>query len=298
MGDSMPEVEVSIIIPCYNRWGFLPKVIESVFSQTFKNWELIIIDDASNNAPVTLKQKKTRYFRLDERRGSGYARNFGAKQSIGEFILFIDDDTIISPIYLASLLRTFKEGHDVGAVGGRLVYVKKGRYFDSKDFYDTPIRVGQFSGEVLGSFNRKTENVVEVPVLHAISLFKKDDFLAIGGFDEATYVGNRYREETDLFMRMRGIGKNLIYHPNAPVYHFDIQCGGQRLPLLKDEYYVLLNHKKFLKKFYSTRWLCMFFCFIFRRFYDRTSQLFIKTMRILRSTEWREFGEGLDNEAN
>jgi GT2 family glycosyltransferase len=239
---------------------------------------------------------RTRYFRLDERRGSGYARNFGVKHSIGEFILFVDDDTILSPTYLASLLQTFKEHNNIGAIGGRLMYVKKGRYFDSKTFYDTPVKIGRFSGEILGSFDRKTESLVEVPVLHVISLFKKDYFLTIGGFDEATYVGNRYREETDLFMRIRGTGKKLLYYPNALVYHCNIESGGQRLPLLKNEYYVLLNHMKFLKKFYSTKWFYMFVCFVFRRFYDRASQLFSKTVRISRPSSWRKFSERMENE--
>ena len=104
----MPKVDVSIIIPCYNRWSFLPKVIESIVFQTFKNWEIIIIDDASNNTPIKLEQnERTRYFRLDERRGSGYARNFGVEHCNGEFILFVDDDALIGPTYIASLLRDF-----------------------------------------------------------------------------------------------------------------------------------------------------------------------------------------------
>jgi GT2 family glycosyltransferase len=289
MGDKMPKVAVSIIIPCHNRWSFLPEVMSSIISQTFKNWEIILIDDASDNTPSRLElNERAKYFRLDDRRGSGYARNFGVEHCTGKFILFVDDDVVLGPTYIASLLRILDDHSEAGAAGGRLLYVKKGKYRDPKGFYDTPVRIGGFSGEVLGGFDRKTQDIVEVPVLHVVSLLKKEDFLALGGFDELTYVGNRYREETDLFMRLRKTGQKLFYCPGALAYHFAVESGGQRLPFLKNEYYVLLNHSRFLKKFFSTKWFFMLVCFVFRRFYDRAAQLFNKTTKFSIPTRGEE----------
>ena len=295
--DKMPEVAVSVIIPCYNRWSFLPKVISSILSQTFNNWEIILIDDASDNTPSELKlNEKTRYFRLDERRGSGYARNFGVEQCRGKFILFVDDDIVLSPTYIASILQVFYDHPEAGAVGGRLLYVKEGEYYSSERYYDKPVRFGGFSGEVLGGFSRKTRDVVEVPVLHVVSLLKKEDFLALGGFDELTYVGNRYREETDLFLRIRETGHKLFYCPAALAYHFAVESGGQRVPLLKDEYYVLLNHTQFLKKYYSDRWLFMLVFFVFRRYYDRAVQLSSKVTKFFNPEKWRKFSERMEDQ--
>jgi GT2 family glycosyltransferase len=296
MGDKMPEVDVSIIIPCYNRWSFLPEVVSSIVSQTFDNWEIVLVDDASENTPPELKlNERTKYFRLDERRGSGYARNFGVKQCKGKFILFVDDDVVLSPTYIASLLRVFCDHSEAGAVGGRLLYVKGGEYYSSERYYDTPVRLGRFSGEVLGVFNRKTHNTVQVPALHMISLLKKEDFLAVGGFDEITYVGNRYREETDLFMRIRETGRKLFYCPTALAYHFAVEGGGQRGHLLKNEYYVFLNHTRFLKKHYSNRWFFMLVFFVFRRFYDLAIQLFSKTTRFFHPNRWRKFSARMED---
>ena len=219
-----------------------------------------------------------------------------SRQSNGKFVLFVDDDITLSPNYLANLLQIYAKNQDAGAVGGRLIHVHKGKYFDSNASYDTPVKIGHFSGEVLGGFDRKTINTVEVPVLHVVSLIKKEDFLSINGFDETTYVGNRYREETDFFFRIREKGKKLYFDPNALAYHFDIKSGGQRSFFLKTEYFVILNHKKFLKKFYPNRWFRMLICFVFRRFYDRTIQLFRKTTRILRLRNWRDISENTSNE--
>jgi GT2 family glycosyltransferase len=296
VGDNLPEVNVSIVIPCYNRWNFLPKVLDSIASQTFLNWEIVVIDDASETTQLALEQNgKVKYFRLDKRQGSGHARNVGAAQSLGEFILFVDDDTTLDSNYVESVLQTYNKHEDAGAVGGRLVYVHDEKYFDSDPSIGAPVRIGRYSGEVLGGFDRKTLNTVEVPFLHVISLVKREDFLSIGGFDETTYVGNRYREETDFFVRIRQIGKKLYFDPNALAYHYSLKSGGQRSGFLKTEYYVILNHKKFLRKFYPSKCSRMLVSFMFRRFYDRATQLLGKIARILRFRKWRDISEITSN---
>jgi GT2 family glycosyltransferase len=292
----LPEVTVSIVIPCYNRWNFLPKVLYSIASQTYANLEIIVIDDASENTQLTPEQnEKVKYFRLDKRQGSGHARNIGAAQSKGEFILFVDDDTVLSPNYVEDVLQTYKKHEDVGAVGGRLIYVHEEKYFDSKPSIEAPVKIGRYSGEVLGGFDRKTLGTVEVPFLHVISLIKREDFLSIGGFDETTYVGNRYREETDFFVRIRQAGKKLYFDPKALAYHYYLKSGGQRSGFLKTEYYVILNHSKFLRKFYPSKCSRMLVCFMFRRFYDRTKQLLGKTAKILRIRKWRDISESTED---
>jgi GT2 family glycosyltransferase len=295
----MSSIEVSVIIPCYNRWSFLPEVISSIVSQTFNNWEIILVDDASDSSWAKLEaNERTKYFRLSKRCGSGHARNFGVEQAKGRFILFVDDDVVLSPTYIASVLKIFYDHDDAGAVGGRLFYVKEGSFEQNETLFDTPVRLGEFSGEVLGNFDRRTQGIVEVPVLHVVSLLKKEDFLALGGFDERTYVGNRYREETDLFMRMRKAGKKILYSPTARAYHFAISFGGQRAPLLKSEYFVLVNHARFLSKYYSSKWSLMFISFIFRRFYDRTNQLFNKTNKFLHPERWRKYSERMETQVS
>jgi GT2 family glycosyltransferase len=291
------EVTVSIVIPCYNRWSFLPRVLDSIASQTFKNWEIILVDDASENRFTPEQNGKVKYFRLEKRTGSGQARNIGVGQSNGKFILFVDDDTPLSSTYLEDVLQTYNKHEDVGAVGGRLVYVHEEKYFDSKPSVEAPVRIGRYSGEVLGGFDRKTLGTVEVPFLHVISLIKREDFLSIGGFDETTYVGNRYREETDLFVRIRQTGKKLYFDPNALAYHYYLKSGGQRMGFLKTEYYVILNHLKFLRKFYPSKCSRMLICFVFRRFYDRTTQFLRKASRIRGIREWREISETTGDKA-
>jgi teichuronic acid biosynthesis glycosyltransferase TuaG len=102
---------VSIITPIYNSEEFIVDTIESVISQSYKNWELIIIDDCSTDNSLQLIQK---YIDLDERislfinkenSGAAVSRNLGLKKSSGNFICFIDSDDLWNPLKLETQLN-------------------------------------------------------------------------------------------------------------------------------------------------------------------------------------------------
>jgi glycosyltransferase involved in cell wall biosynthesis len=88
---------VSVIIPTYNRARLLERAVNSVLQQTFKDFELIVVDDASFDDTGQSKflkdhAEKLYYFRLPSHRGVSAARNFGLQKSRGEWIAFLDSD--------------------------------------------------------------------------------------------------------------------------------------------------------------------------------------------------------------
>lgn len=89
---------VSVIIPTFNREKTLLKSINSVLNQTYKNLEILIIDDCStDNTPLICKgiiDKRIKYIKLKKRYGASYARNLGIKLAKGTFITFQDSDDI------------------------------------------------------------------------------------------------------------------------------------------------------------------------------------------------------------
>ena len=99
----MSEPLVSVIIPSYNRFEFLQEAIESVNNQTYKNFELIVINDCSTDERYYQNnfQKHIKKIDLKENQknllgyvSAGHIRNFGLRVATGKYIAFLDDDDI------------------------------------------------------------------------------------------------------------------------------------------------------------------------------------------------------------
>jgi glycosyltransferase involved in cell wall biosynthesis len=106
------EPAVSIIIPTYNRWPMLGAAVESVLAQSYRDFELIVVDDGSTDGTATeLVQfgSKLRYFQQD-RSGVSAARNLGVLKSRGRLIAFLDSDDLWRPDKLKIQAR-FMEVH-------------------------------------------------------------------------------------------------------------------------------------------------------------------------------------------
>jgi glycosyltransferase involved in cell wall biosynthesis len=90
----MPQV--SVIIPTCNRALFLRAAIESVLNQTFQDFEIIVVDDASNDETAetvrSLADGRIRYLRHERKKGQGATRNAGIRDARGEYIALLDDD--------------------------------------------------------------------------------------------------------------------------------------------------------------------------------------------------------------
>lgn len=101
---------ISVIIPVYNSEAYLPEAVESVLAQTYQDWELILVDDGSEDNSGKLCEilaRRTPRIKVIHRKNGGQssARNTGLKYAGGEFITFLDADDILSPSALESLLN-------------------------------------------------------------------------------------------------------------------------------------------------------------------------------------------------
>lgn len=113
---------VSVIIPTHNRCSLLIRAIESIEKQTFRDFEIIIVSDASTDETdekMNELQKKTSYisyYAIDRSRGANYARNYGIQHAKGEYIAFLDDDDEWLPQKLEEQVKKFQASPDIGLV--------------------------------------------------------------------------------------------------------------------------------------------------------------------------------------
>lgn len=116
----MNNILVSIIIPCYNQGKFIDEAVESVLSQTFQDFEIIIINDGStdeftNEFLKTYSRPKTTII-TTKNNGVSTARNIGIKAAKGKYILPLDADDRILPSYIEKAVKVIESNEKIGIV--------------------------------------------------------------------------------------------------------------------------------------------------------------------------------------
>lgn len=133
---------VSIIMPVYNSEKYIDDAIQSVLSQTYSNWELIIVNDGCTDKTVekikSYKDERIFLYNLDKNMGRGFARNYAIKQCRGEFVAIFDADDISLPRRLELQVKFLNYHKEISIVGGQALYFsdnipsKKLKYLVSK----------------------------------------------------------------------------------------------------------------------------------------------------------------------
>ena len=143
MSDNAPLV--SVVAPCYNVAPFIAETIRSVIAQTYQNWELILIDDGSQDrlaeAVQPFLQDARIQFHVQKNQGVSAARNNGIALAKGDVIAFLDSDDVLVPEALHRQLEVFQKYPDVGVSGAGYIRIDVNgqpigsRVSGGKDFY-------------------------------------------------------------------------------------------------------------------------------------------------------------------
>lgn len=179
----MPKV--SVVIPVYNSAKYIEETLDSVLSQTYTDFEVIVVDDGSKDkTPSIVKQYQVKYpenIRLIQKENGGpaSARNAGIKVAWGEFIAFDDSDDLWLPSKLEKQMEHFNSDPQVG-----LVYSKYTSFRDDKELRTKPER--GYSGWIFSKLLSKS-------IIQASTVMVKRECLdAVGPFDESFALADEY----------------------------------------------------------------------------------------------------------
>ena len=122
---------ISVIIPCYNHGKYLYETFDSVYQQTYQNFEIIVVDDGSDDEVTknVLKELEQTSIKVLRKKNGGVssARNFGIQKSKGEYILTLDADDKFTPDFAEKALSILKFEEEVGMVTSYLLrFTNKG----------------------------------------------------------------------------------------------------------------------------------------------------------------------------
>jgi len=170
-------MKVSVIVPTYNREHLLKETIESILNQTFKDFELIIVDNySSDNTEDVVKSynnHRIRYFKNQNNGIIAINRNFGIEKSRGEYIGLCDDDDIWMPDKLEKQLSEFEKDEKIG-----LVCTNGMNFNENGDF-------GLVHKNSLNDDDFKFESIViKNPIISSSILIKKSVINDVGMMDE------------------------------------------------------------------------------------------------------------------
>lgn len=217
--DAAP-VDVSVVMPTFNRGHWLGEAIDSVLEQDLGDLsvEIVVADNAStDNTQAVAQSAATRgeaagvpvRYVLERRKGDAQARNRGVAASRGSWIAFFDDDQFASQRWLLELLRCATR-FDVPVVGGPVLLAIED---------EERQRLGRICREQLREIDLSTdvrEYVGKELPGTGNALVSRDLFDQLGGFSEAFPSGG---SDSDFFLRARAAGHRLLYNPKAPIRH-------------------------------------------------------------------------------
>lgn len=206
----MSEFPVSVVIPVKNAESGIADVLRSVFGQQIDApLDVVVVNDGSTDSTVEqASQFPCRVVSTPAGNGSpARARNLGARESRGDPIVFLDADCIPQPGWLHAILKAHDEGH---AVVGGAIDMPPGLSFTARADYLCGFYL------VHGQCPRGAVPHHPPPNLS----FRRDAFLASGGFSEAwpLYYTN---EEREPLARLRGLGESIVFEPDAAVQHYN-----------------------------------------------------------------------------
>ncbi len=227
----------SVVIPTYNGVRFLPTVLDALQAQTFRDFEVIIIDDASSDDTVAMVERDYAGVRvLVNRHNAGFVRscNTAADAALGQFVVLLNNDTEPEPTWLAELAKAICANPQAAVITSKLLLYShrttlhttgdqlgvdglprnRGVWEEDKGQYDGQVAV--FSG------------------CGAATAYRKAVWQALGGFDDDFWM---YVEDVDFSFRARLAGWETVFVPGARVYHHLSASGGDTL----SSYYVGRN---------------------------------------------------------
>ncbi len=221
---------VSVVVITTDQFSFAGECIRSVLNSNYKNIQIYLIDNKSEKKKYDhfydahKKLAGIKFIRLRKRLGFGGCCNVAIKRIKRGYIVFLNDDTIVTKNWLNPMISYMEDNPQVGAVQPKIKNMRKKDYFEYAgaaggymDVYGYPF----CRGRIFYTTERdrgQYDDIVDVAWTSGNCMVTRVDVLKkVGLFDEIFYI---YQDEADLCWRMHIYGYKMTYIPTSVVYHY------------------------------------------------------------------------------
>jgi GT2 family glycosyltransferase len=212
---------VSLIVLNYNGEAVILDCLKAIDTQTFRDFELIIVDNNSNDSSVDLIERFKRHFTLKlktsylkENVGFSSGNLEGLKYAEGEYIVLLNNDTEADKYWLEELVKAMNEHPEVGICASKIIAYGRDVIDSAGDGYTTLLK-GFKRGEG-GNIERFNQQEYVFGACSGAALYRKNMLEEIGFLDKDFFL---IHEDTDLNFRAQLYGWKVLYVPTALVYH-------------------------------------------------------------------------------
>ena len=239
---------VSIVIPHWNNVDVLSECLESISNTNFENFETIVVDNAStDNSVASVRSNYPNVKLIENDKNYGYAGgcNIGAEAASGDFLIFLNNDTVQEKDWISNLIKTINSDDKIAAVQPKILNYYDRNVFDyaggsggHMDIYCFPFargRIFSFQENDEGQYNNKEKCFWSSGTCFMV---RRELFQKSGGFDESFFA---HMEEIDLCWRLYAMGFEVWVEPDSVVYHKNALT----LPMYSHKKYYL-NHRNSL----------------------------------------------------
>lgn len=203
---------VSVIITTHNRLTLLQRAINSVYSQTYKSIELIVVDDAStDDTPLFCQKQSFRYVYISpkESKGGNYARNQGIRLAKGTYIAFLDDDDYWLPTKIERQVELIKEKNCELVYCAKRLEILKDNKIEYVDVFPISLNSGDLSKRILYTVVATTSDI----------LVTRQALFDVGLFDENL----RFWQEYELTIRLAQRNSFYFVDEILCIYRIDLK---------------------------------------------------------------------------
>lgn len=234
---------VSIVIPNWNGQRFLETCFQSLRRQTLRDFELLLVDNASRDESVAYTLSRFPEVRIEKlKRNTGFAGavNAGIRVSRGCYVVLLNNDTEVDPRWLEQLVATMEAHPEAGFGASKMLDFRDRTLIDSigdgLTWYLRPYKVGCRERD-RGQYD--TPRLVFGACAGA-AIYRREAFDAVGLFDEQFFA---YLEDVDWSFRAQLAGIRCITAPSAVVYHIGSATAGRESPFVR---YLTTRNRIFL----------------------------------------------------